>query len=286
MTILDFELHIRASKVAKARTAFLNGGIAEIHKGETMWIGKTKIGAYKVQVDVSGIEVYRSACTCDSRRTLFCEHAVMMLFAIRKEMGLKPILASTVPKLTITDERLSQLLEKFNDADYEITESDTSTFTRIANDMIASMDAALTSSDLRAAALLGLAVAPAVQEMKVFLNDDYDAYDSLTDRTFALLERLFATPSLPPDLHEELFHDVRIHAVRQYATTSDDGRNWVDVLLAGADTPVRRDQFVRTMDALCQLVAGAEREYARDWYIERFVSYRDKLSRHPGPPAD
>lgn len=241
-----------------------------------MWVAKTKIGLYKVQLDIDDIWINRSKCTCDARFTSYCEHSVAMLFALRKELGLKPILASTVPKIKMVDTRLYDLLRFFYLNEYIIPQSDINKFTRTAKYMLKDMEAAFTAQEYEKCASLGIAVITGMQEMDKYLRYNYAACTPCTDIAFEWLQKLYTAP-LTEELQELIFHDVRIEAVRRYPTIVDGEHNWLDLMLMGATNATRQDQFIRTTNALCKLVAGLANNAATDFYTKRFIDYRDKL---------
>jgi hypothetical protein len=89
MTLLNFETHFRPAKIAKAIEMFNKGQVIELRKAKIVWIGKMKIGLYKVQISLYGINIGSATCPCDSRsRSGYCEHKLAVLFALRKELDL------------------------------------------------------------------------------------------------------------------------------------------------------------------------------------------------------
>lgn len=277
MTLLDFELHMRPAKVTKARDMYRKGQVLELRPAAVMWVARMKIGLYKVHIDVDDLKVNRSTCTCDARRTSYCEHAVATLFAIRKELGLKPILASTVPQLPRTNNRLTDLIKSFNAIDHEISKTDVTTFTSTIKQMLKAMELAFNQQDYQTVAGLGVAVVTALQDMDEYMQYNYTACETCAYEAFEWLEKLY-TVDMPEDLQAVLFHDMRIEAVRRYQTISGAEKNWLTLLMAGANNAIRQDQFTRTMNALCVLVNSSENEYAQNSYVKQFTLYRDRLS--------
>lgn len=276
MTLLDFELHMRPAKVAKARGMYQKGQVLDLHQAAVMYVAKMKIGAYKTQVAIDGLKIGGSRCNCDAQRTRYCEHSVAVLFAIRAAAGLKPILASAVPKLNYAEGPLAAMLRVFNDPDYEISKADVALFGSTARKLTGSMEEAFHKNEFEEAATLGLAIATCTGELEMYLNHDYSDYEAITEPVFGWLEKIFFYA--PETIQEELFHDVRIEAVRGYSKIGNGHKTWFDVLLAGANNPVRKDQFIRTMNALCILVEGSANEYSVPVFKRLFIEYRDRLS--------
>lgn len=133
------------------------------------------------------------------------------------------------------------------------------------------MQAAFDKNQYEQAAILGMSIATAVQEMNLYLNYDYRECEAITGPVFSLLKK-----TIP--YVENLFHDVRIESVRRYNTIDEAHKNWFDVLLAGATDEAKHDQYIRTMNALCILVEGSVQEITIPIYKSLFLKYRDRLA--------
>src|SRR5688572_10115501 len=100
MTLLNFETYFRPSKVEKAIEMYNKGQVIELRKAKIVWIGKMKIGLYKVQINLDGINIGSATCPCDSRsRSRYCEHKLAVLFALRKKLDLYPALTGSSQKI-------------------------------------------------------------------------------------------------------------------------------------------------------------------------------------------
>ena len=277
MTLLDFELHMRAVKVGRGRNMFLKDQVIDLSTDGDEWTAKIKFGLYEVIVGLEGLMLAGSSCKCDARRyTQYCEHAIAVLFAVRKQLGLKPILASVVPKIACIDYSLVNLLETFNAFEYEITDEDILTFAGKVEQMLKSVSGAFKKKDYTSVASLGFAVVTGLQSFDLLLEYSYVELEKYNQKAFAWLEKLFTLP-VKEELYDLIFHDTRIAAVKSYQTVCNEGKNWMDLLLAGANNAVRKDQFIRTMNALCILVGGSESKEDQKMYVEQFLYYRDKL---------
>lgn len=279
MTLLDFELIFRPAKVEKARSMFQKGYVLDLRKAKIMWIAKMKIGAYKVQVDLSDIVINRSTCNCDARpRSGYCEHSVAVLFALRQELGLPPALNSILPKIPQTDDRLVTLLDALSDPDLRITQKQSAEFTATAKKMTREMEALISRKEYVAAAGLGFAIVNGCQTMSLFLNYDYAEGDNCTDEAFTLLEKWCAAP-VPEDVLDNFAHDVYREALRNFTRGTNAQKTWLDVSLAAATSAGRQKKFATTLDILYRIAESTQQNYLVDIMRNKVLRYKEQLSQ-------
>ncbi len=250
LTLLNFEANFRTGKVDKARELFLKGQVIELRKARIVWMGRMKIGLYKVQVQLSGIKVGYATCTCDSRsKTGYCEHKLAVMFALRKELDLYPALTSSPIKLVTTDTGMQAQLKEINYSLEPVLNKEIDLFTSRVRAVLRRAAKNIQTGNNRPALADCFEVIQRVAEMDQMLAHDYDHTKKLTEKAFDLfgkeLEKITDEALL-----EHIAHDLRITTLRNYRSEPALFARWMKLLVSISDKGNRRDKLKKVLDTL------------------------------------
>jgi hypothetical protein len=280
MTLLDFEVHFRPAKIVKAREIYLKGHVAELKKSNEGWVAKMKIGSYRVHIDQDDISINGSSCNCDDRpHSGYCNHSVAVLFAIRKELDIFPVLSNVQLKLPRTDERLTDLLEVVRDPDFDLTKKYIQLFTNTANKMLLDVDKAIKQKKYAEAATTCFSVITGIQHMKRYMTEDYEKGDACIEKTFLSLEKWWQSP-VDTEIRDAFAHDARLEAIRIFRGDGDTHKRWMEILLLSADAENRKEKLVTTIDKLYQVDKKYPKEnsyYDSEKESLTLLEYKDRL---------
>lgn len=281
MTLLDFELKCRPTKVEKGRELFRKGFVQDLHKAEVMWVARIKIGVLRVQVDLSDITIMRTACGCEDSpyRSGYCVHNIAMFFALREKLGLPPALNSIRPRIASKDKRLTAMLDVLSDATILITDTYKADFAAIARTMIAEMDQHIIAQEYLAAASLGFSVIDGLEKMQYYLHWNYAEGSDCADEAFGLMEKWCAAP-VPEDMLDNFAHDVYREALRHGGGGGTNAnKNWLDVSLAAATSAARQKKFATTLDVLYRIGESTQERSISAFKLARVKKYRERLAQ-------
>lgn len=255
MTILNFESYFRVKKVDKSREMFLRGQVTELRKATVRWVAKMKIGAYKTQLDLNGIEIGSGSCNCDSRsRTGYCEHGVAMMFALRKELNFYPALTTAKAKLVSTRKELASQVDELNDPDARIYESDKKRFVSTARSILKQAAIKAQKADTRAALADCIETVRQIDEMCTILNENFSDSESLLKETFSLLQQIIANVN-DESVIEEVAHDMRVEVLRNYRADEFLFLEWMKLLRPVSNQGNRAQKFQNVIDTLDRIKA-------------------------------
>ncbi|MCR6720292.1 MAG: hypothetical protein NVV59_08330 [Chitinophagaceae bacterium] len=256
MTILNFENSFRKKKVDKAREMFQRGQVIELHKASVRWVAKMKIGAYKTQLELSGIEIGDSTCTCDSRsNTGYCEHAVAMMFALRKELNFYPALTTARAKLAAANTDLAKQIKELDAPDVAIYDSDEDLFVTTARKILAQAAKSIKKGDIRSGLGECLETVRKINEMCTVLCDDFKASDKLFSEAFALLKETIHCIT-DEEIIEEIAHDLRVEVLRNYRENEYLFTQWMKLLRPISNQGNREQKFRNVIATLDQIRAA------------------------------
>lgn len=270
ITLLNFEAHFRDEKIIKSRDLFLKGHVVELQKAKVVWIGKLKIGMYKVQVNLQDIEVADAKCNCDNRsKSGYCEHKLAVLFALRKELNLYPALTSSTVKHPPGDDKLYKLLWEINYSDEDPTQKDIDKFTRTAKSMLAKAEKDIKSGNYRSALGNCFEVIKREPMMNVILQWDYQDGEALLEKAFDLLDK--AQSSLSDEaILEDFAYDLRVQALSNYGSDFDLWQNWMKLLSRVSNDGLRLERYRKVLDTF--------EEIEKNFSIKDFETDRSKAS--------
>lgn len=263
ITLLNFENAFRPQKVAKSKEMFLRGQVVELRKAAIMWIGKMKIGAYKVQVDIDGIHVQRNSCNCDSRpRSGFCEHSLAVLFALRKELNLYPALTTATPKLVPSTNVLAAQLEVLNKPETKVFKKDETIFTSAAKNILKTAAANIQKGNYRPAMADCMDTIRQVFDMCLIRQHNYNKSDSLFGEAFDLLQDAISKTT-DEELLEHVAHDMRVEALRNFRADDYLFQQWMELLRPISNQGNRLEKFHKVTETLDRInsMYSSQRRY-------------------------
>jgi hypothetical protein len=250
MTLLNFETYFRPAKVEKAIEMYNKGQVIELRKAKIVWIGKMKIGLYKVQINLDGINIGSATCPCDSRsRSRYCEHKLAVLFALRKKLDLYPALTGSSQKILPANTELREQLAIINEIDKKILDNDLLLLASTTNRILKAAIDNMLNGDIRTA--IGDCIEVIKQtSIMIFIPDYYNQYgDEFIRRSFQLLENAIEA-TRDEQLLEHLAYDLRVEVLRNFRSNYGLFHQYLSLLQSVSGQGTSNEKYNKVLNAL------------------------------------